>query len=244
VLGDVDQLIYRLRLVSLRVDEDQLLPHLFVLRAVVDARQVGEGRSRLACPEQGLLAHLDRLLLVLRQIEQPAPVVRVTHLAEGEDHLLLQVVGGDPRVESAQEGRVLGGVPLAEPEDRLFARVIRGAGFLGEVAQDLAGAVAADLGQGEQRLLLDLLVGRGLEDRVERGHGFLAPHLREPEHRLLAHFLIGIAARGAEQDVFGFRGALLRNDEDGLAPQLHAATVAARQDLFQDRHGGLSVHLQ
>src|SRR6266446_4478128 len=46
----------------------------------------------LTGPEQRLLALLDRLALVHRDVHHPAHVLRAFHLRDREDHLLLQVV--------------------------------------------------------------------------------------------------------------------------------------------------------
>ena len=194
---------------ALRVHEDQLLFHLLVLHPVVQPGQLLQVPAGLTHPEERLLPHLHRLPLVEGDLHEPAPVVRAAHLGEREDHFLLQFLAGELCVQAPQEGGVLRGMLLAQPENRLLARLVRGALVGCIVAQDLAGAPLMDLGQREDRLVLELGIRGGAEDRVEGRHGAVATHLRQPEHRLLAHFGVGVVAGDVEQDVFRLATALL-----------------------------------
>src|SRR3989475_4730846 len=155
--GDVDQLVERGGLAPLRVDEDELLLPLLVLQAIIQRHELIEVGTRLPRPEQRLLAHLDVLALVQRDVHHPTEVLFPAHLGEREDHLLLEVGLRELRVQGAQERRVLGRPVLAEPEDRLDARIYRGAGAVRVGAENLAGAGTPLLRQGEDRLVLQLL---------------------------------------------------------------------------------------
>ena len=91
-LGDVYQLVQRLRLVALGVNEDQLLPHLLVAHVAVQLGQLAERHAALAGPEERLLPHLDPLGSVAGDAEEPAAVLLATHLREREEHLLLELL--------------------------------------------------------------------------------------------------------------------------------------------------------
>src|SRR5204862_1978721 len=151
---------------------------------------------------------------------------------------------GDFRVQASKEGGVLRGTLLAQPENRLFACLIGGALVGGIVAQDLGGAGVVDLRQRKDRLVLKLGIRGAAQDRVEGGHGTVAPYLRQPEHRLLAHLGIGVVAGDVEQDVFRFATMLLGYDEDRLAPQSGGACIALRQDFLEDGERVGRVHLE
>src|SRR5688500_15536784 len=167
-LRDVEQLVDRRALVALRVDEDELLADLAVVHALVERRQVRDRRVVvLAGPEERLLPQLDVLLLVERDAPDPLGVSVAVLLREGEDDLLLQPLVPELRVERLEEGRVLGRVVLAEPEDRLLAQLGRLALAPRVLAEDAAAPRAAVLRQREDGLVLDPLVARALEDVLE-----------------------------------------------------------------------------
>ena len=215
-----------------------------VLHPVVQAGQLVQVPARLTHPEERLLAHLHRLALVERDVHEPAPVLRAAHLGEREDDLLLQVLDCELGVQASQEGGVLRGAALAQPEDRLFAGLFRGALVGGVVAQDLRGAGVVDLRQREERLFPELGVRRGAQYGVERSHGPVAAYLRQPEHRLLAHVGVRVVAGDVEQDVLRLATALLGHDEHSLAAQAGGAGVALREDFLEDGERARSIHLQ
>src|SRR5439155_977853 len=131
--------VQRRRFVALGVHEDQLIFHLAVLHAVVQSRQLRQVDTGLTGPEERLLPLLDRLALVHGDVHHPAHVLRVFHLRERDDHLLLQVVLGQLRVEAPQEGGVLGRVPLPQPEDRFLPYFRGGVRALGVHTENVGG---------------------------------------------------------------------------------------------------------
>ena len=174
----------------------------------------------LSRPEQRLLADFDVFFRVQRDIHQPAVIVGAAHLREGEDDLVLEIVVLHFGIQILEELRIFGRPTLPDPEDRLLPQIDVGITPRREIPQNCARAGTAMLRQREDRFFLDLGSGLGIaQNRIERGNGFISRHLREPEHRLLAHFLIGIVADNVEQNSRRLVGALLRQEEHRLAAE-------------------------
>ena len=122
MLGDIDQLVQRRRLVPLGVDEDELLPHLLVADVAIERGQLAERHAGLAGPEERLLSHLDPLGRIPGYAEKPAAVLLASHLREREEHLLLELLILELAIQGAEEGGILRGPVLSQPEDRLLPR--------------------------------------------------------------------------------------------------------------------------
>ena len=134
--------------------------------------------------------------------------------------------------------------PLCPIQKMAFSRRIDGRSrALGVGPERLLRLRAVVLRQREDRLLLQRLVLRRPEDRVERAHRAFAPHLREPEDRLLAHLVVGIVPRRLEQDVLVAVGALLGDEEDRLPPEADRGRITPGQHPPEDRPRALVVHL-
>src|SRR6185312_3653622 len=86
---DVDELVRRLSLATLRQREDHLLLERLVGQPIVHRRQIGDRHTALTRPEQRLLADLHVLMRILGDAQQPAAVVRIVALRHRLDHLLL-----------------------------------------------------------------------------------------------------------------------------------------------------------
>src|SRR5205807_2470854 len=142
--------------------------------------ELGERGSALAGPEQRLLAELDVLGLVPGDLDQPALALSAPGLRDREEDLVFELGLLDGLVQGAEERGVVAPRPvaLADPEDRLLPELHRRAGPEGEVPERLLRPGGAVLGEGEDGLVLELLVGSGLENGVERRHRPLAAHLR------------------------------------------------------------------
>src|SRR6185369_9488064 len=114
------------------------------------------------------------------------------------DDLVLQLVVLGLREERAQELSRLFATTLPEPEDGLLTHVNRNVLAAGVVAQRRAGAIvsATALRQCEDRLVLDILVLRRLEDVHEQVDGAIAARLAEPEDGLLTGLLVRIILGG------------------------------------------------
>ena len=122
-------------------------------------------------------------------------------------------------VEVLQEFRVFVAARLPQPEDCLVPDLAVHVGPAGVAAQDGAGGGRIALRQGKDGPHLDLGVGAGAQDRVDRRCGTGTVSLSQPEDRLLAHLGVGIAASGVEQHRLGASGLLLGEQEHGAAAE-------------------------
>ena len=147
------------------------------------------------------------------------------------------------RVDPSQEGRFRAPL-LPQPEHRLTEHVVRDPGALDEVAQDLHPARVVALAQGEERALLQLAVGTGLEDLRQGRDRLGIAGLSEGEERHLLDLVIGVVPHHVEHH--RRHGLvvprLLAQDEHRLAAERCAASVPPRHHLLQDRYRALAVH--
>src|SRR5262249_22822945 len=147
-LGDLEQLVRSGLIASLREHENHLLAHGAIGSGSVHGGELAGGQVALLGPEQGLLSHLGSLLRIPCDCRKPPCVLLGAGLGEGEHDLLLELLTTKAAVEAPEEGDVLAGSALAQPEDRLLSPVLRYIASLRERAEGLHGPIASLLRQG------------------------------------------------------------------------------------------------
>src|SRR5436305_12234498 len=77
VAGDVHQLVYRLRIASLREDEDELILNLGLsFHLVVEIHELPQVGAILPRPEERVFPGFDRELAIASEIDEPAHRIR------------------------------------------------------------------------------------------------------------------------------------------------------------------------